>query len=122
MKNTAKVDCVVYDESVKLTFFELIDTLYQKGYFSFLYEAKEYVSEIELYFKTEIPNLHRLGLSKKAMSYFENYGENLFFVAYRRKKSRTAWYAFFEIFDENCFKVVHITNNHTRDAAYIEHC
>ena len=98
MKNTAKSNNVVYDESVKLMFFELIDALYQKEYFSFLYEAKEYVSEIERYFK-----------------------ENLFFVAYRRTKSRTTWYAFFEIFNENYFKVVHITNNHTKDVAYIEH-
>jgi hypothetical protein len=81
MKNTAKTNNVVYDESVKLTFFELIDTLYQKEYFSFLHEAKEYVSEIELYFKTEIPNLHRLGLSRKATPYFKKYGEDLFFVA-----------------------------------------
>jgi len=121
MKNTAKTNYVVYDENVKLMFFELIDILYQKRYFSFLREAKEYVSEIERFFKIEIPNLHRLGLSKKAMPYFEKYGENLFFVAYRRTKSRTTWYAFFEIFDGNYFKVVHITNNHTIDAAYIEH-
>ena len=121
MKNTAKASYVVYDESVKMMFFELIDTLYQKEYFSFLSEAKEYVAKIEQYFKIEIPNLHRLGLSKEAMPYFEKYGENLYFVAYRRTKSRTTWYAFFEIFDENYFKVVHITNNHTKDAAYIEH-
>jgi FMN phosphatase YigB (HAD superfamily) len=121
MKNTEKADYVVYDENVKLTFFELIDTLYQEEYFSFLDEAKEYVFEIELYFKTEIPNLYRLGLSKKAMLYFKKYGKNLFFVAYRRTKSRTTWYAFFEVFDEHYFKVVHITNNHTKDASYIEY-
>jgi len=71
MKNIAKANYVVYDENVKMMLFELIDTLYQKKYFSFLYEAKEYVLKIEQYFKIEIPNLHRLGLSKKAMPYFE---------------------------------------------------
>ena len=121
MRNTPKTNDVVYDESVKSTFFELIDMLYQKQYFSFLSEAKEYVSEIEFYFQTEIPNLHKLGLCKKAMPYFEQYGENLFFVAFRKTKSRTTWYAFFEVFDETYFKVVHITNNHTKDAAYLEH-
>ena len=121
MKNTLKTNDVIYNESVKLKFFELIDTLYQKEYFSFLYEAKEYVSEIVSYFQTEIPNLYKLGLCKEAMPYFEKYGENLFFVAFRKTKSRTTWYAFFEVFDDTYFKVVHITNNHTEDAAYIEH-
>ena len=121
MKNTVKANCVVYNESVKITFFQLIDTLYQEGYFGFLNESKRYVSEIEIYFQTEIPNLHRLKLSKKAMPYFEKYGKNLFFVTYTRTKSRTTWYAFFEIFDEIYFKVVHLTNNHTKDAIYIEY-
>jgi hypothetical protein len=112
---------VVFDENVKLLFFELIDILYQKGYFGFLDEAKEYVSQIEQYFKKEIPKLHRLGLTKKAMPYFKKYGKNLFFVACRRSKNRTTWYAFFEIFDERYFKVVHLMNNHTEEAAYIEH-
>ena len=121
MKNTAKAGLVVFNENVKLLFFELIDNLYQKGYFGFLDEAKEYVLEIEQYFKSEIPNLHRLGLSKKAMPYFEKYGEDLFFIAYKRTKSRTTWYAFYEIFDQGYFKVVHIINNHIGEAAYIEH-
>jgi len=111
---------VVFDENVKLFFFELIDILYQKGYFGFLDEAKEYVSEIEQYFKTEIPKLHRLGLSKKAMPFFYRYGENLFFVAYRRK-THTTWYAFYEIFNEQYFKIVHIINSHTEEAGFIEH-
>jgi hypothetical protein len=122
MKNTvAKTSHVVFNADVKLLFFELIDILYQKEYFGYLDEAKEYVSEIEQYFKTEIPKLHRLGLSKKAMSYFEKYGNNLFFAAYRRTTTRTVWYAFYEVFDEKYFKVVHIINNHTKEAAYIEH-
>ena len=104
-----------------MLFFELIDNLYQKGYFGFLDEAKEYVAEIEYYFQTEIPKLHSLGLSKKAMHYFNKYGGNLFFVAYRRHKTCTTWYAFYEIFENGYFKVVHITNNHTVEAAYIEH-
>ena len=124
MKNTVeKTDTchVVFSENVKLLFFELIDILYQEEYFGFLDEAKEYVSEIEQHFRTEIPKLHRLGLSKKAMPYFSKYGEDLFFIAYRRSKTRTTWYAFYQVFDESYFKVVHITNNHTIDAAYIEH-
>ena len=121
MKDTEKNDLVVFDESVKFIFFELIDVLYQKGYFGFLDEAKEYVLEIEQYLKTELPKLHRLRLSKKAMPYFSKYGDNLFFVSYRRVKTRTTWYAFYEIFDTRYFKVVHITNNHTKEAAYIDH-
>ena len=70
MKNIALLtDLVVYDENVKFLFFDLIDTLYQKEYFGFLDEAKEYVSKIEQYFKTEIPNLHRLGLTKKELCF-----------------------------------------------------
>ena len=122
MKNTlGKNYHVVFSEDVKSFFFELIDILFQKEYFGFLDEAKEYVSEIVQYFETEIPKLHQLGLSKKAMPYFQKYGENLFFAAYRRTKSRTTWYAFYEIFDERYFKVVHIINNHTEESAYIVH-
>ena len=122
MKNTViKTDQVVFNEHVKFLFFELIDILFQKGYFGFLDEAKGYVSEIEQYFETEIPKLHRLGLNKKAMPYFNKYGNNLFFAAYRRTKSRTTWYAFYEIFGKRYFKVVHIMNNHTEESAYIEH-
>ena len=121
MKDTEKNNHVTFDENVKFIFFELIDVLYQKGYFGFLDEAKEYVLEIEQYLKTELPKLHRLRLSKKAMPYFSKYGDNLFFVSYRRVKTRTTWYAFYEIFDTRYFKVVHITNNHTKEAAYINH-
>jgi len=121
MKNIAKTNQVIYSDNIKLLFFKLIDDLYQKGYFGFLDEAKEYVSEIEQYFKTEIPFLHQLGLNKRAMPYFKKYGEDLFFATYRRTKTRTTWYAFYEIFDMRYFKVVHIINNHTEEAAYIKH-
>ena len=121
MKNMLKTNHVVYDENVKLQFFELMDTLYREEYFNSLCEAKEYVSEIAFFFKTEIPNLHKLGLTKKAMPYFEKYGKNLFFAAFRKTKSRTTWYAFFAVFNDAYFKVVHITNNHTKDAEYIVH-
>ena len=122
MKNTVtKTVQVVFNENVKLLFFELIDTLYLKEYFGFLDKAKKYVSEIEQYFSTEIPILHRLGLSKKAMPYFNKYGNNLFLASYRKTKSNTTWYAFYEIFDKRYFKVVHIINNHTEEAAHIEH-
>jgi hypothetical protein len=84
MKNTAKINQVVFSENVLLLFFDLIDCLYQKEYFRFLDEAKEYVLEIEQYFRTEIPKLHQLGLTKKSTKYFKKYGENLFFSAYRR--------------------------------------
>ena len=122
MKNIVpKTNQVVFNENVKFLFFELIDILYQEEYFGYLDKAKEYVLEIELYFTTEIPRLHWLGLSKKAIPYFEKYGDNLFFAAYRKTKTRTTWYAFYEIFDNRYFKVVHIINNHTKEAAYIEH-
>ena len=122
MKNIVpKTNQVVFSENVKFLFFEHIDILYQKEYFGYLDDAKEYVSEIEQYFRTEIPKLHRLGLSKRAMPYFEKYGDNLFFATYRRTKTRTTWYAFYEIFDNRYFKIMHIINNHTKEAAYIEH-
>ena len=121
MKNIAKINSVVFNDNVKFLFFELIDNLYQKGYFGFLDEAKEYVLEIEQYFQSEIPKLHQLGLNKKAMPYFGKYGKDLFFAAYRRTKTHTTWYAFYEIFDNKYFKVVHIINSHTKEAAYIEH-
>ena len=116
-----KTNHVVFNDNVKQLFFDLIDILYQKEYFGSLDEAKEYVSKIEHYFTTEIPKLHHMGLTKKAMPYFRKYGNNLFLASYRKTKTRTTWYAFYEIFDDRYFKVVHIINNHTEEAAYIMH-
>jgi len=116
-----KTNLVVFNDNVKKSFFDLIDILYQKEYFGSLNEAKEYVSKIEHYFTTEIPKLHHMGLTKKAMPYFRKYGNNLFLASYRKTKTRTTWYAFYEVFENKCFKVVRIINNHIEEAAYIVH-
>ena len=50
MKNTLKTNDVVYDESVKLKFFELIDTLYQK----------EYLKSASIFFKIMRDEISRL--------------------------------------------------------------
>ncbi len=104
---------------VDIFLFELIDTLYQKGYFGFLSTAEEYVADIYSFMEKELPKSHRMNMCKKANSYFNQYGENLYVSAYRRPKTRTTWYAFYEVLADKYFKIVYITNNHSEEAVHI---
>ena len=90
---------------------ELINILYNKGYFGFEETALKYVSELETEIRETLPYRHK----RKAPKYFERYGKDMFFATFKKSK-RTQWYVFFSKYEENketIYLIRHIENNHT---------
>jgi len=90
--------------------FDLIDLLYNKGYFSFYENAEKYIDNFFNNIRNELP----LKLKNKAPKYFNSNSKNLFYVFYKPNK-HTIWYIFFQIKD-GCYLIKHITNNHISGA------
>ncbi|HEX3006886.1 MAG TPA: hypothetical protein VHO90_04660 [Bacteroidales bacterium] len=84
----------------------LITILYDKGYFCFPENAKEYVDRITLDIENNIASKSK----RKAPKYFERYGKDLYYVTYRPNR-HTSWYVFFNVRDTR-YLIRYITNNH----------
>ena len=85
--------------------------LYEKGYFSFENTALNYV--IELY--DEIISYLPTRLHKPAPPYFDKYGKNMKYAAFKKNR-RTSWYVFFTKYlkdGEEIYLVRYIANNHS---------
>ena len=97
---------------------ELVAILYYMKYFSYEYDAQEYVDNLSRDIEKNLPMKQK----KRAPHYFETkYGTGLYYAIFKKNK-RTSWYVFFHLFSENeelIYKIVHITNNHV-DAKYFE--
>ncbi|MCL2040752.1 MAG: hypothetical protein FWG84_01760 [Bacteroidales bacterium] len=95
-----------------LEYFEdLVVILYEREYFGFEDTALKYV--IELY--DDIVATLPTRLHKPAPAYFDRYGKNMKYAAFRKNKS-TTWYAFFTTYWENgktIYLVRYVANNHT---------
>jgi len=90
---------------------ELVDILYEKGYFSLEDDSVSYVIDLFEDIITKLPTRS----SKPAPPYFQKYGKDLVYAAFPKNK-RTTWYVFFEIYkfnEEITYLVKHIENNHT---------
>jgi hypothetical protein len=91
---------------------DLIDILYEKGYFSYEETSANYVVEL---FEDIINNLPKK-IKRLAPKHFTDlYGEGLYYAVFQKNK-RTQWYAFFRMYknDEKLYyQVRHIENNHT---------
>ena len=88
----------------------LVPILYEMGYFSYLDRSKKYVTELLHDITTNLP----IRLHKPAPKYFEKYGHNMKYAAFRKNK-HTIWYVFFETYlehEEVIYFVRYITNNH----------
>lgn len=97
---------------VRNYFAELMQILYDKGYFSFKEDAIEYVTDLFADIERNIANKPR----KPAPAYFERYGKNLFYATFRKSR-HTQWYVFFTIhtdafLDVKTFLVRYVSNNH----------
>ncbi len=110
---------IVIRPSVDEYLSELIHILYEQEYFGFLSSAEKYIKDIYSFLEQDLPKLHRLNLCPKAKPYFSKYGENLHIAAYRRPKTKTTWYAFYEVFENKYFKIAYMTNSHTEDSIHI---
>jgi hypothetical protein len=89
----------------------LIDILYDNGYFSFEETAVNYVVDLFNDIKINLPNR----LHKPAPQYFDKYEKDMFYATFK-KNNRTIWYVFFTKYNDNgdtIFLVHYIANNHT---------
>ena len=101
---------VIFTSKVLLYFEDLIITLYDKEYFSFLETSKRYVDELVDDILTNLPTLQH----RPAPKYFNKYGKNMYYAVFRKSK-RTDWYAFFTKYSQNgqtFYLVRYIGNNH----------
>ncbi|MCD7930379.1 MAG: hypothetical protein LUH15_02880 [Tannerellaceae bacterium] len=98
-------------------FNKLTEILYDKGYFSFEENALQYVEDLLIKIETTLPYQQR----KKAPLYFNEYGENIYYITIRKSKV-TQWYIFFTIYEDKneiVYLVRHITNNHVSAQYFI---
>ncbi len=90
----------------------LIDILFEKGYFGFEDKSVNYVVSLFEDIKNNLPKK----LKKPAPEYFsDRYGKGLYYVTFK-KNNRTQWYVFFRMYrmdEELYYQVRYITNNHT---------
>ena len=91
-------------------FNELSTILYEKDYFGFEDSALKYVDDL---FESIKNTLHSR-VKKPAPTYFDRFGKNMLYSAFR-KNNITEWYVFFNIYqeDEDITLVIrYISNNH----------
>ena len=90
----------------------LIDILYEKGYFSYEETSVNYVIEL---FQDIIENLPSK-IKRPASTYFtKRYGKGLYYAVFPKSK-RTQWYVFFRMYQKDgelYYQIRHIANNHT---------
>ena len=89
----------------------LVVILYNKEYFGFLDASKRYVADLIDDILTTLP----IRLHKPASAYFDKYGKNMKYAAFKKSKN-TTWYVFFKTYQKNretIYLVRYIANNHT---------
>ena len=102
---------VLIEPTIREFFLELVITLTEKGYFNYEEDAIDYVNELFMEIKTNLPKMKH----KPAPRYYEKYGKDLYYATIRKNK-RTHWYPFFSKYVENgetIYTVSYIGNNHT---------
>ena len=97
---------------VRSYFAELMQILYNEGYFSFEANAIEYVTNLFTDIEQNLPTKSR----KPAPDHFQKYGKNLFYASFRKSR-HTQWYVFFTIHtdalsDTQTFLIRYVSNNH----------
>ena len=89
---------------------ELVEILYEKGYFGFEESAIRYVRELIFDIRDTLPKR----LAKEAPPRFNRYGEHLYYATFRKSKA-TQWNVFFSRYRVNGeihYLVRYISNNH----------
>ena len=97
---------VQYLPEIEIYLSELVELLYEKGYFSFPDQAINYVYKIREYIENEIFTAHK----RKAPDIFAPYGKDMSYIVYKANH-HTCWYIFFQQ-RNNTYLIRHITNNH----------
>ncbi|MDR0438146.1 MAG: hypothetical protein LBH22_07600 [Bacteroidales bacterium] len=102
---------VIFLPKVQEYYDNLEQILYEKGYFSFPESSKEYVKDLILDIKMNLPTKFK----RPAPEHFDKYGKGMYYATFRKNK-QTAWYAFFTKYNDNgkaIYLVRYIANNHT---------
>ena len=92
-------------------FNELVDILYEKGYFSYTVTSEIYAAELFDDIITTLPQKRH----KPAPPYYDRYGKGMYYASFTKNK-HTTWYAFFNKYEENggtIYLVRYVGNNHT---------
>ena len=97
---------VIFATEVEYNLLELVEILIRKGYLGTYDFAILYVEDLIQFIQT---NIH-IQLKKKAPTYFNHFGADLWYIAYRRNK-QTIWYIFFSQIGDT-YWVRYISNNH----------
>ena len=91
-------------------FLELAETLYNKGYLDYKETAIAYSEQLA----RDIQSFLSIKVKKGGPSYFQRYGNDLFYSAFKHSR-QTTWYVFYSIHEEEgetIYLVRYITNNH----------
>ena len=75
---------------IKEYFLELVIALTEKGYFSYEEDSIDYVNDLFLEIKTNLPKMRHISAPK----YYERYGKDLYYAIIRTNK-HIHWYPFF---------------------------
>lgn len=97
---------VIFAPEVEDDLFDLVEILVQKGYLGTYDFAISYVEDLVYFIQANIQKKIRM----KAPAYFNKFGSDLWYIAYRRNIN-TTWYIFFTQM-EDVYWVKYITNNH----------
>ena len=97
---------VLYDKDVEKYLNELIEILYNKGYFGFKESAYQYVDSLI----DDIEATIAITPHKNAPEYFSKYGSELFYAIFPKNRN-TTWYVFFNI-KNGMYLIRYICNNH----------
>lgn len=89
----------------------LVEILFEKGYFRFEESAQIYVSKIYDFIEFELTKFPHKQTPNKLLRFGSKY-------AFYKANDRTTWYIFFES-KGNRYVVTHITNNHTEDIGFL---
>lgn len=101
---------VLFLPEVEHYLLELIELLYEKGYFGFKESAVIYVTDLINDIKENLVNK----VKRPAPPFFNRYGAKMLYSVFPKSKA-THWYAFFNVFEEDgetVFLIRYISNNH----------
>ena len=107
---------VLFSPVVQEYFYELENILYEKEYYSYDYEAIEYVDNLIFDIKNNLPSKQH----KPAPPFYNKYGKDLYYAVFKKNR-RTSYYAFFSKYSDHgqiVYLVCYIGNNHT-DAQHL---
>lgn len=91
-------------------FLALAEILYDEGYLGFKDAALHYSEQLFRDIHDNLP----IKVKKGAPVFFERYGTDLFYSAFKQNK-HTTWYVFYSVHEvngETTYLVRHLTNNH----------